>query len=87
MRSRKEQEYSVRQRVLEALRRVGLLPDDKDLLNQWIGLVRSVFESPATKGKIPYQHPVPIKVLENVALLKIAFGFDNRDVVPAISGG
>lgn len=86
MKRNKEQVNSVRQRILEALRRVELLPDDKELLNQWVGLVRSVFESGSTKSKTPYQHPVPMKVLENVALLKIGFGFDNRDVVLAISG-
>lgn len=86
MKKNREQANSVRQRVSEALRRVELHPDDKELLNQWVGLVRSVFESDSTKSKTPYQHPVPMKVLENVALLKISFGFDNRDVVLAISG-
>jgi len=86
MKKNREQANSVRQRILEALRRVELLPDDKELLNQWVGLVRSVFESGSTKSKTPYQHPVPMKVLENVALIKIGFGFDNRDVVLAISG-
>lgn len=64
---------------------MGLLPDDEDTKNSFIHLVRSVLEKDSDI-KNRFSTPIPMKVLENIALLKIAFGFNNREVASVVRG-
>lgn len=60
---------SLRARVTAALDRVGLLPEDDNTKDTFIHLVRSVPEKDRDVEK-RYPSPIPIKVLENIALLR-----------------
>lgn len=76
---------SLRGRVIAALRRVNLLPNDAMLGEDFIHLVRSaVTVQPDIKKRYP--EPIPPRVLENVAMLKISFGLSNADIASIISG-
>lgn len=81
----RERADSFRSRVAAALLRVGLLPDDEDTKDQFIHLVRSVLEK-CDAVKSLYAGKIPNKALENIALLKIAFGMNNKEVTSIICG-
>lgn len=85
MKKVKEQADSLRSRVTAALDRTGLLSEDEDTKNRFIHLVRSVVEkSDDVEGR--YSGSVPPTVLDNIAILKISFGLNNREVTSIIRG-
>lgn len=85
MKKGKEQANSLRSLVSAALFQTGLLPEDEDTKNQFIHLVRSVVEK-NDDVEARYSGSVPLRVLHNIAILKIAFGLNNREVTSIICG-
>ncbi len=71
----------------EALRRVNLLPKERDLADRYIRLVANVFTADAapTKAiqeKFGVQPSVPL--LANIGILKLIFGFENKELAYAM---
>lgn len=86
MRKSIERPDSMRGRVVAALRATELWPEERALQERWVHLVRSVVEKNASvkaKYKTP---PIPMPVLTNIALLKLKFAFDNKEIASFIRG-
>jgi hypothetical protein len=73
---------SIRARVIQSLTNVGLWPGDDATRKSFIESVRS----PVDKNKDLFPNRVPMSVFENIAILKIAFGFNNTGVKDVASG-
>ncbi len=74
----------------EALRRINLLPKDLELANTYIRLAADVFKekkgSPTNEFQNKYGNHPSLLILMNVAVLKLAFGFETKHVEHAMMG-
>jgi len=83
-----EQPFSYRSRVSTALYELGLLPEgNEDLKRTIIDRVSSVIakNDELYRQYIDGETPAPIKLLKNIALLKISYAFSNKEIVSLIN--
>ena len=82
-------ESAIRAKAELALRRVNLLPNDSELAGRYIRLVENVFTAGAkTTSEIQktYGNQPSVPLLANIAVLKLAFGFENKELAYAMLG-
>lgn len=74
----------------EALRKIDLLPENADLAIRHTRSVTDVFviENAGTTKKIQgeFRDKISVRLLANIAVLKLVFGFENRELVHAMLG-
>lgn len=76
---------ALRSYIMAALHRVGLLSADKETNDIFNRLVRGVVDT-RKEVKNKYQGQVPHNALDNIAILKIAFGLTNPEIGRIICG-
>lgn len=85
MKKGNKQASSLRAGIMAALHRVGLLSENEETNDIFNRLVRGVLD---TREEVKKRYPdqIPSRVLDNIAILKIAFGLTNPEIGQIIGG-